>query len=337
MANMVPETVESLANAPIPWKLWHYTDFNGFCGIVKSKSIYATNIRYLNDREEFNHAIGIAKEMLDEITTKYGDNEPIKTFLPEILAGFFETGALSPQNTNIYTASFSLKEDQLSQWRGYSNGSCGVSLGFDLRAFRPPEEAGTLAIFAPCIYEDQPKSDLVRRAISDFADRSSALNSKINDHAATLRSVNEIRKSRPNLTFKEAAEEQFSILSKYHLSELKDAATAMAGRFLRLAALLKHSAFEEEQEWRFALPIPTNRPPVQNPIKYRSRANTLVPYIEFPLRGKFGDFDGLPLTDIIIGPGAEFETAIDAARGFLVSEGILNVLPRRSRIPYRPW
>jgi hypothetical protein len=44
----------------------------------------------------------------------------------------------------------------------------------------------------------------------------------------------------------------------------------------------------------------------------------------------------MPLTDVIIGPGSEIETTIDAVRGFLESEGIKNVIPRQSQIPYKP-
>ena len=331
------DTIKSLANTPIPQKLWHYTDFSGFCGIVKSKCIYATNIRFLNDRVEFNHAVGIAKEMLGEVTKEYKD-ELIRTHLPRILLGFFRKGGrLSPENLNLYTASFSLNGDQLSQWRGYSKGSSGVSLGFDLRAFRLPDESDSLVTFAPCVYQEQAKRDLLSRAISIFAEKTSELNSRINDHPSILASINDVRKSRPELTFEEATKEQFSILSQQHLAELQTAANEMAGRLLRLAALLKHSAFEEEQEWRFALPVSTNRLPTVNPIKYRPRNNTLVPYIEFPLSGKISGTEVLPLTDVIIGPGAEVGTTIDASHSFLESEGIKNVIPRQSQIPYKPW
>ena len=141
--------------------------------------------------------------------------------------------------------------------------------------------------------------------------------------------------SHPGLTYDEATNERCSILHERLYRELEDAKIAMAYRLLRLMPLLKHSAFEEEQEWRGVYPFFTDIPSTQNQIKYRSRNNTLVPYIELRLTGKIGESEILPLTDVIIGPGSEFGT-IDAVRGFLESEGIKNVIPRQSPIPYRP-
>jgi Protein of unknown function (DUF2971) len=337
MASTVADTIEGLANMPIPKKLWHYTDFNGFQGIVRSKRIYATHIRYLNDRKEFYHALDIAKEMLDEFIKGYPSEAELGELIPGILSGLFvEDGALSSKNLNVFTTSFTLLEDRLSQWRGYSKGSCGVSLGFDLRAFRPPEDTDTLATFARCVYEEAEKRDLIRQTISVFADRATALSRDANDSDALETSINEIMKSHHGMTYDEATNEHCSILSGRLRTELLTAKSAMACRLLRLMPLLKHSAFDEEQEWRFVVPVFTDIPTTQSQIKYRSRNNTLVPYIEYPLYGKIGDAEVLPLTDVIIGPGSEIETTIDAVRGFLESEGIKNVIPRQSQIPYKP-
>jgi len=48
--------VEEQINKAIPKTLWHYTSFNALVGIVTSKKIWATEYRFLNDREEFLHA-----------------------------------------------------------------------------------------------------------------------------------------------------------------------------------------------------------------------------------------------------------------------------------------
>jgi hypothetical protein len=58
------DAVLNLITSPIPGILWHYTDFEGFKGIVESKSIYATNLKYLNDKEEFEHGYSLAKQLL---------------------------------------------------------------------------------------------------------------------------------------------------------------------------------------------------------------------------------------------------------------------------------
>ena len=56
--------VENWLNTPIPKRLWHHTSFNGFHGIVESKKIWAADVRFLNDKQEFLHARTIAERRL---------------------------------------------------------------------------------------------------------------------------------------------------------------------------------------------------------------------------------------------------------------------------------
>jgi Resolvase, N terminal domain len=50
------DPVDELLRREIPGKLWHYTSVQGFHGIVSSRQIFATDVRYLNDSKEFTHA-----------------------------------------------------------------------------------------------------------------------------------------------------------------------------------------------------------------------------------------------------------------------------------------
>jgi hypothetical protein len=56
--------IDELLNRPIPEKLWHYTSIQGFQAIVASKSMWATDLRFLNDREEFIHTRNIANKIV---------------------------------------------------------------------------------------------------------------------------------------------------------------------------------------------------------------------------------------------------------------------------------
>jgi hypothetical protein len=46
-----------LGNEDFPATLYHYTSVDGLLGILRSKRIWATDIRFLNDRSEFFHAM----------------------------------------------------------------------------------------------------------------------------------------------------------------------------------------------------------------------------------------------------------------------------------------
>lgn len=69
----MPSSLSEVLNKPIPEKLWHYTSIQGFQGIVTSKEIFATDVRFLNDRTEFIHAREIATQVIAE-TNEHGTN-----------------------------------------------------------------------------------------------------------------------------------------------------------------------------------------------------------------------------------------------------------------------
>ncbi|MGH9697789.1 MAG: hypothetical protein ACRD5Z_26855, partial [Bryobacteraceae bacterium] len=48
----------------------------------------------------------------------------------------FRYGALHPDRLQVFVASFTEEENKLSQWRGYSYGSGGISLAFRLDGAR---------------------------------------------------------------------------------------------------------------------------------------------------------------------------------------------------------
>jgi hypothetical protein len=66
--------------------------------------------------------------------------------LGDLVTSSFRT--LGPNRRQIFVASFTAAADLLSQWRAYSHGSSGVSLAFDLRALRPPDDSGNLTLLA---------------------------------------------------------------------------------------------------------------------------------------------------------------------------------------------
>jgi hypothetical protein len=66
---------------------------------------------------------------------------------------------------NVVTALFSEERDDLSQWRGYSNGS-GVAIGFDSQQMRELAKSHKF-VLAPCIYGDEDHRGLIDELITD--------------------------------------------------------------------------------------------------------------------------------------------------------------------------
>jgi hypothetical protein len=123
---------------PIPEKLWHYTSYAAFQAIVSSKKIWATEYRFLNDREEFRHAKNLALELVEEELEFVGAQFPARDTLRNSVNVAFNTGALHGDRHRIMVASFSEAEDQLSQWRGYPRDSA-TRFHHSGVLFEPPE------------------------------------------------------------------------------------------------------------------------------------------------------------------------------------------------------
>ncbi|MGX9833134.1 DUF2971 domain-containing protein [Enterobacter hormaechei subsp. xiangfangensis] len=104
--------------------VFHYTDLNGFKGIVEGNTLWATNIHHLNDSKEYHHGMKCFLNALDFIDVKYFD--PSMKGSIEVMMEHF----MRNQGAYIFSTSFCLISDQLSQWRGYGNKQ-GVCIEFD--------------------------------------------------------------------------------------------------------------------------------------------------------------------------------------------------------------
>jgi hypothetical protein len=103
---------------------------------------------------------------------------------------------------------------------------------------------------------------------------------------------------------------------------------------LRVAALLKDRAFEEEQEWRAVSRVVENYESA--PILYREGVSMLIPYMNLLLR--IAPEIPVALEQVSIGPTPHPEESTRSVAHFLSRNG---ATPRRGTgycgIPYRTW
>lgn len=331
------DPVHDWVNQRIPEKLWHYTSVQGFQGIIGSGSIYATDVRFLNDTEEFVHAQKVADELVEN-TPELGDLQfPLRASLKWAVETIFGSDFLNPNSAQIFVASFTDSEDDLSQWRGYSYGTYGVSISFDLRVFRPPVDSDSAVTLAPCIYDDGEKMKFIRHALHYFVHESQTW--WVDAVREFLRNVSgEAKPSFDQIaafTNKVFGSAEFKAQLRVGLIEARK-------RIFRLAGLLKHRAFHHEREWRLVLPISPDRDKTNllHPIRFRSTNAELVPYIAFPLGVVPASSDPaalptavLPINDVMLGPGADKNDEIAALA--LLKLNSINAVPRLSGVPYR--
>ena len=137
--------------------LYHYTTPEGLLGIFKHSAIWATDILYLNDSEEFLGALDLMTKIIDEEWPKYSG--------PWKLARKIVEGGPSAKSTvGTFVTSFSAKENSLEQWRAYGGRDGGFSIGFyknSLEALGPNCEFN----LRKCLYRDDEKAELVRSTL----------------------------------------------------------------------------------------------------------------------------------------------------------------------------
>ena len=272
-------------------------------------------------------------------TPEFGDYQfPLRSSLKWVVETIFGSDFLNPNSAQIFIASFTDSEDDLSQWRGYSHGTYGVSISFNLRILiRPRVDSDSSVTFAPCIYNDGEKKKFIKHALDYFVHENQTW--WTNTAREFLKNVS--GKAKPSQDQIKAFAREVSRSAKYE-AQLKIGLNEAKKRIIRLAGLLKHSAFHHEREWRLVLPVSPGKDitTLANPIRFRPTSKTLVPYIAHPLG--FVLVSSYPaalpavvlsINDVMLGPGADKE-AESSALDFLKSNSI-NAVPRLSDVPYR--
>jgi Protein of unknown function (DUF2971) len=316
------EAVRKHISTPIPETLWHYTSYAAFEKILTSKSIWASDYRFLNDREEFRHCRKLVFELAETQVEFTKDQLPAREFLIKALNFAFNTGPLEESRLRIMVASFSEHGDQLSQWRGYAGQSTGVSIGLDLRALRPAPHIDTYVVFAPCVYRLEEKRALLLAIFTHFFESLGNYWNGVGNEA----------KRQSGLT-----PETLQQLVLSHNNDLgvimQDALFHLQSDLLRIGPLMKDESFHEEKEWRLVLPSEMIRMPMKHKIEFRAVRDALVPFIAYPLL--LENQDGPILcTDLILGPGSHPNAEVGV--NLLFQALFITTRTRASKVPYRP-
>lgn len=154
----LPESLKAyervVRKPPLPKCLYHYTTPAAAVAIIRSATIWATNVRSMNDTSELTYAEGVISEVVDSEAS-------ILSGMPQRWLREF-AGALhrTLERTTNFAACFCEQGDALSQWRGYG-GDDAVSLGFTASALASID-GGTVARVE---YDPNTQREAVRETI----------------------------------------------------------------------------------------------------------------------------------------------------------------------------
>lgn len=261
--------------------LYHYTSLDGMDGIVKTKSLWATDLRYFNDAAEMRHTAELVRSEIARRIEQEGSNQRLLEQFREWLFNRLTDGHM------VFVVSFTANGNLLSQWRGYCPHGRGVSLGFHPEKIAKCAENQLFKI-ARCIYDVALQQQLITRVVD-------AVESLGRDRGENA----DASKRHPSNSYYDLFEE-------------------IEGGLLSIAALLKHSSFKEEQEWRTVFPITKNYAEV--PYTYRVGQSMLVPYIEFSLVQ--GANDPLEFQHVYLGPTPNINLSHSSLSRYLAKKNV---------------
>jgi hypothetical protein len=130
----LPASIQAHLVTPVPDQLWHYTSMRGMQAILDHGEMYATDARFLNDRDELIHAAKYADWLIEHQPCP----KEVIAFVRQHVADWFRVFLSFKNPYRNYVTCFTSCRDDLSQWRAYSAGSAGASMAFDLRESHMP-------------------------------------------------------------------------------------------------------------------------------------------------------------------------------------------------------
>ncbi len=120
---MINSITRSLFTTAPRETLYHYTSLSGLLGIIGSRELRASDIRYMNDSAELRHTLDLLNRQVTRRILSGVDH-------PEVLNAFLDwLSRRIVSGPMLFGGSFRANGNLLSQWRGYSVHGKGVSIG----------------------------------------------------------------------------------------------------------------------------------------------------------------------------------------------------------------
>lgn len=117
--------------------VYHYCSLDTFFTIFSNSTIRLSNISKSNDSEEITYLLPKMKKFCTDLFNSYNDLFPNEYKLQKDFINNVFDSKFNETSLNFYVMCFSEEPDLLSQWRGYANDACGVSIGFSTDSFYP--------------------------------------------------------------------------------------------------------------------------------------------------------------------------------------------------------
>ena len=279
--------------------LYHYTSFGTLNEILRQNSLRASDLRYLNDKNEFKIWFNAFDNVMMAMKQK-DDYLFFASFLDSI-----KEEIDTYRNYYSYVTCFSHERDLLSQWEMYGDKCKGIAIGFDKNELIDMMFKYNKVV----INGEEPVFPGLLQGDVEY----SFENVCIDAMRMTKNLVKAYLKSGENV------EDFIGQETKYHFKE------RCMRIFMRLQDA-KDASFYAEREFR----LYWNQKDQQKTVDTFSRSSRLVPFVSLTCNEK------LPIKEILLGPALDDpETRIMEIKDVLKLYGYPIVNVEKSKIPYR--
>ena len=314
--SIIPKIEYSRKNATIPKVLYHYTCIDAFISIMQNRNFWISNIRYMNDSQEFINGKTIFKNVIQRRLQK--ESPKVTKFLLKLLnlcENDTSNGFLKINSKDIFSLSFCTDGDILTQWQCYGNE--GISIGFyndfssiDRITFMDENQYNEEIKEIPP-NEMKPHDELiffVRKVIYNDEEKKQIFNQIID---VGIKSIEKF-----NGTIEDLCIDEISDVLFYYF------------------AIMKDEHFSHEQEIRFLHFTEKD----DQKIHFRKKGKIILPYLKQKiLNANCRPHDKFPVSDIVIAPGSCQEFVAESVKYFLAKSGYEYLVDkvRTSKITYR--
>jgi hypothetical protein len=290
-----------------PKILYHYTKPEAFQKILESGTVWASDIRYMNDASEVTHVADILKSIIKEaVKSVHEDDE--RELLERIAKTFNVTDMV-----RVFACCFSELGDSIPQWIAYAGRRGGFAMGLGLRPHilqsQYATKDGTVAVVSgqlvKVVYDDDKlvtfSKDLIAHVVKLYRDA----RVQVAEHLRTF------------------------IMARF--------CQAWQDGFSPLLLSFKQPGFQHEQEWRLVYYLSRFERSDEAP-QYHVGTMGLTPHLPLKLIKTHGFHSGhFPLLEVVVGPTAERELALEASKFFLAELGYSSALisVKASKMPLR--
>jgi hypothetical protein len=292
--------------------LYHYTSADALLGILQSGSLWASDIRFLNDSTEFTFARDLLVKALQDKASRLR-NKDVRKIVFEQFENIRTAGTV-----HAYVISLSEQGNMLSQWRAYAPRD-GVCIGFLKGALNNIKDFA----LHRCVYIGE----------SSFLNhRERRYEAIVNELVTTVSWVS-------RLIQQEARTKQ---RPQSRRTSQEGHALTIHTAVVNAALRIKHRGFKEEAEWRLIdntdslnfIHALEDDPGDQ--LKFRKGAFGVTPYIVARLPDVY---DGLPfgISNVMVGPSANSDSIVASIRELLRIKYNSKAQVEATNIPFRAW